>query len=539
MYEVNWESHMISVCAPWVIVLLKFHRYINAVGSTIHAPSYVMETSLILAFIVSLVGLFLDKQRLEKVAQGIMALGIVVILVGFISSAPIFTNNKLSNILKFDNEVYEVEDLFSDENEIIYSFVDKNSAELFAREKLGELKEKSSILKLSSEFEQLSVEDKMVRVAPYIYNSSIQKFKNRKTGLEYYVLVETSTGENAKAEVVKLEKPMKFFKGAYFNNDVRRHVKANYKNKLIGDEIFELDATGRPVWVVQINEPTVGLFGKKRTTEVAIVDAHTGEIELYKVDDAPKWVDKVFNADVLLENAKLHYKYKEGYFASMFGAENLKKVGTKKGEYTYISINGDIYVFTGIMPPYGSDSSNSGLLLINQRTGVAIELNDIAGASFETATKTATGDIAEKGYTPATPSILHVNDELVYVMSLQDESGVIRGFSVVNYGDYTISANGKTLVEAMNNYNEKVGINPTENGNNIDVEKNTETIIGKVEAVKNYTVNGNSVYLFVIEGHDEIFMAEKMTKIIPFIKEGDNVELKVSGDKVVEIKLQS
>ena len=83
---------------------------------------------------------------------------------------------------------------------------------------------------------------------------------------------------------------------------------------------------------------------------------------------------------------------------------------------------------------------------MNKRTGQAIEL-ELPGVSIPSAEMTSIGSIQEKGYIPTTPVLMNIGGFPTYVMSLKDVSGVVRGFSYVNYQDYTKSSVGDTVAQ--------------------------------------------------------------------------------------------
>lgn len=309
----------------------------------------------------------------------------------------------------------------------------------------------------------------------------------------------------------------------------RRHVTKAFPTEIIGDEIFEIDENGHPYWVVHILKANVGIGGLRDTKEVIIVDAVSGEIETYSTDDVPAWVDTVYTTRQMTTQTRERYKYNGGFFNSIFAKKNTMNVSTNPGDYNYISINDEIHVFTGIRPATSSKGSNTGVVYISQRTGKAIAL-DLPGASMSAAEETATGEIAEKGYTPSTPMIISINNNPVYVMSLKDSSGVVRGFSLVNYKDYTVSATGNTLEETVNKYTSLTGGKQEES-----VPTETENVNGVIAAVESYVLEGNTIYLFTLEGSEEIYEVLNVEKHVPFLRAGNEVELTVDSGNTTRV----
>ena len=82
---------------------------------------------------------------------------------------------------------------------------------------------------------------------------------------------------------------------------------------------FEIDDDGVPYWVCPVQEYTIGLFGGQTIGRVVLCNAQTGETKDFAVEDCPKWVDRVYPADLLLELYNYHGSLVNGYLNSVFG----------------------------------------------------------------------------------------------------------------------------------------------------------------------------------------------------------------------------
>ncbi|WP_331836351.1 hypothetical protein [Erysipelothrix piscisicarius] len=140
---------------------------------------------------------------------------------------------------------------------------------------------------------------------------------------------------------------------------------------------------------------------------VIVVDAVTGETARYELSEIPEWVDSVYPTDMMLSHAKDHFTLKGGYFNSFMQQQGVMAVDQQEGSYNYVSIDDEIYIFTGIRPIKLDSSSTTGLLFMNKRTGETLQM-DLPGVSITAAEMTSVGSIQEKGYTPTTPILQNV-----------------------------------------------------------------------------------------------------------------------------------
>ncbi|MDE8053736.1 hypothetical protein PT072_07625 [Erysipelothrix rhusiopathiae] len=487
-------------------------------------------------FILVIAGiLFIDRGNYKKffntfgIIVGVFA---VVFLVGSVTSSRMINAKRYANVLGQVRPV-EFKDLYGEDHNIEVSYVDKDSALLSAEKKMGELSEVSSRFDINTnEFTQINYQGKMARVAPFVYADTFKKYTNFSSGVPYYVLVTTGDGNmNAKSEIVTLPSPIKYYPGAPLQYDLRRHVALHHKFSYLDDWNFEIDDTGHPYWIVQSITKRVGIWGAKDMDSVIVVDAVSGETARYELNEIPEWVDSVYPTDMMLSHAKDHFTLKGGYFNSFMQQQGVMAVDQQEGSYNYVSIDDEIYIFTGIRPIKLDSSSTTGLLFMNKRTGETLQM-DLPGVSITAAEMTSVGSIQEKGYTPTTPILQNVGGFPTYVMSLKDTSSVVRGFSMVNYQDYTKSAVGDTYQLSEKNYlnvmGNQVGIVPEE-----IVEKT-----GVVSDVKQVIIDGNTHYFIRLEGEEATYQANLiLSDELAFLTKGDKVMITTNGSKIVSFEI--
>ena len=460
------------------------------------------------------------KFRLASITYGVIVISIAFVL-GILSS-PMLHAKTYSGLIG-EIQVLSFEDFF-EEKEVSFSLVDKYSAVTIATTKIGELSDVSSMFELDSdEFSQINYNGEMVRVAPFKYNSWFRTLiNNGSKGVPYYVIVNTE-GENtnAEAKIVTLDTPMKYYPSATISYNLHRHVASKYKLTFVDDYYFEIDDDGHPYWLIQVVENKALLYGAKQMNALIIVDAVTGEMNKYDLDKIPDWVDTVYPTDMLLTQAADAYTLQNGWFNTLLNKTGMMKINSEEGSYNYVMLNGEIYLFTGIQTYSSESQATTGLLFISKRTGKAIEMN-MPGSSLRMAQSTAVGEIQEKRYNPTTPIIMNVGNHATYVMALKDGSNVVRGYSLVNYQDYTKSATSTTLEGAKIAYLAVLG------SSNVPIDPNdikTEELV--ISEIKFATIEGNT-YAFIRFTNSDFIYQTPITINPELLFANDGSTLKVS-----------
>ncbi len=519
---------ILGVIAAFIVIDIGFgmtYNYMN-MGSMMYLGFMIMLVVGILTY-----DSFIEKQ-FSKVFIAVVSVFVIIALIGGLMSSKPLNAKRYANVLG-DVKKVSFQDLYGSDRDIEMSYVDKDSAMIAAEKKLGELSDVSARFVIDyDEFSQVNYNGKMVRIAPFEYTDSFKKYTSLSEGVPYYVMVTTGDESmNAKAEIVKLDEGMQYYPNAPFLKDLHRHVAMRHKFSYVDDYYFEIDDAGHPYWLVQVITKRVGLWGSKDMKALIIVDAVSGETQRYKMDEIPEWVDTVYPTDMLLNQAHNYYQYKGGFINSLFAQRGVMAVDSELGDYNYIMIDGEMYVFTGVRPHNVERNSTTALLFVSKRTGEAIEL-DLPGVSLGSAQTTSIGTIQEKGYIPTTPVLQNVNGFPTYVMSLKDRSGVVRGFSFVNYQDYTKSAVGDNYAQTEKNYIAAMG-----NSESLtpDDQVEIEGIIDKIQAV---TIDGNTQYLLKLVDQKDIYMASiSISNELAFMESGSSVKLLTEANRVIEIEL--
>lgn len=441
---------------------------------------------------------------------------ILIFIVGNLISAPIFRASAYADILTVREGDFteEVAEISFDQ----IPMLDKDSAERLGNRKLGELSDMVSQFEVAPDYSQINFQGTPVRVTPLEYGDLIKWINNRGDGLPAYIMINMVTQN---AEVVRLEEGMKYTTSEHFFRNLNRHLRFNYPTYMFGTAIFEVDEEGVPFRVCPRIVKTIGLFGGTDINGAVLVNAITGESSYYDSEDVPTWVDRVYSADLIVEQYDYYGTYRSGFFNSLLGQ---KGVTVTTDGYNYIAQDDDVYMYTGITS-VSSDQSNIGFILANQRTKQTT-FYPVAGATEASAQESAEGLVQDLGYTATFPLLTNIAGQPTYFMALKDSSNLVKSYAMVNVQYYQNAVTGATVEQCLANYREMLI-----QQNLADVEQVVETSdTGIIEDIRTAVIEGNSYYYFRLEGEDFYYIISAVdSEGIAILNAGDRVEILHSG----------
>lgn len=342
-------------------------------------------------------------------------------------------------------------------------------------------------------YTQINYKNKPVRVSPLQYGSLIKWLTNKSDGIPGYIRIDMTTQQ---AEVVRLEKGIRYSTSDHFGRNIYRHLRFAYPTYMFDDIRFEIDDDGTPYWICPAKKYNVGLFGGVTVGRVVLCNAVTGQMQDYDVSEVPQWVDKVYSADMLINLYDYYGTLKHGFLNSVLRQKDCVK--TTDG-YNYIALDDDVWVYTGITS-VGQDKSNVGFVLMNQRT-METRYYEISGAEENSAMSSAEGKVQHLNYTATFPLLLNVGGEPTYFMALKDSAGLVKSYAMLNIEKYQNVAIGETVSECEANY-----IKMMSQSGVITQEKQEEkNISGTITKIIQTVVDGNSHFYITIDSSDAIF----------------------------------
>ncbi len=437
---------------------------------------------------------FLRKQCL--LPFGVAVLLVACYLFGSLSSWVVLRAGAYAKLLTI-----ETGDFAEDIEEISYDqipMLDADSAARLGSRKLGELSDMVSQFEIIPGYSQINVGGRPVRVTSLMYGDIIKWFTNRAGGLPAYIVVDMVTQE---AEVVRLDRGddpqgIKYTPAEHFGRNLYRHLRFAYPTMMFDEPVFEIDDDGTPWWVCSRLVRTIGLFGGVDVQGAVLVNAITGESEYY--EEVPSWVDRVYSADLIMQQYDYYGLYHNGFLNSLFGQRDVTL--TSEG-YNYIAIDDDVYMYTGVTS-VTSDQSNIGFILSNQRTKET-HFYSIAGATETSAQASAQSQVQQMRYAATFPLLLNIADQPTYFMALKGEDGLVKMYAMVNVQQYSIVSTGGTVAECETNYRRALANNGLIRDDQTEVaEPERDTLEGVIAEIRTAVLDGDSYYFLRLDGQD-------------------------------------
>ncbi len=450
-------------------------------------------------------GKFEKSPSKEKRSTILMAIPLAVIVVGVLGavmSNAIIPGNaeKYSNVLQTDTL-----DFAQDIPEVNYSeipVIDRDSAILIGDREMGSIPEYVSQFEISPLYSQINYQGTPVRVSPLNYADLFKWFTNRESGIPAYSLVNMTTQD---AEIVRLgDNPIYYSQSEPLARNIDRYVQLKYPFYIFDELSFEIDEEGKPWWICPVRSFTIGLFGGYTIDRVVLCNATTGECTEMAVADVPQWVDRVYPAELLIEQYNWYGAYHNGWLNSFLGQEGV--VRTTPGSdgsvgYNYIAKDDDVWVYTGVTSAT-ADNSIIGFVLVNQRTQ-ASHFYSVSGATEESAQNSAEGQVQNLRYTATFPLLINVANQPTYFMALKDGSGLPKKFAMIDIQRYQNVAVGDTVADTQTAYEALLATNGVLSNETdlTDVEEKTGTITAMAQAV----IDGNSHFYVVVDDENEMY----------------------------------
>ncbi len=247
---------------------------------------------------------------------------------------------------------------------------------------------------------------------------------------------------------------------------------------------------------------TIGLFGGETVSRVVLCDATTGECQDLAVEDCPQWVDRVFPAELLIQQYNWYGAYHNGWLNSFLGQEGVVRTtpGTDGSVgYNYIAKDDDVWVYTGVTSAT-ADNSIVGFVLVNQRTQES-HFYSVAGATEDSAMQSAEGQVQNLRYTSTFPLLINVSNQPTYFMALKDGAGLVKKFAMIDIQRYQNVAVGDTVADTQKAYEALLATNGvvTESA---DGATDVVTVTGTIRSMNQAVIEGNTHFYVTLEDED-------------------------------------
>lgn len=528
---------LISVIITAIIAFAYYYYALPAIN--LHEPSFLVFIAVVL-LLYTFISMFAADHETETSALDInsyiqflvskckvAALGLLILIVifvaGQVSSLTILHAGAYHNLLTVTTGDFTTDVQQASYDEI--PMLDEDSARRLGNRKLGELSDMVSQFEISNDYTQINYQGSPVRVACLEYGDFYKWFFNRSEGLPAYVTVDMVTQE---ADVIRLSDlgltGIKYSPSELFTRDLMRTLRFRYPTYMFSDPHLEIDDDGQPWWVCPRETRTIGLFGGRDIIGAVLLNACTGESTYYNTADIPTWVDRVYTDELIMQQYDYYGLYVNGWLNSIFGQ---KGVTVSTDGSNYIAMNDDVYMYTGITS-VGSDQSNIGFLLSNQRTKETTYYK-APGAIETSAQESAEGVVQDLGYQATFPLLLNIAGEPTYFMSLKDSSELVKMYAMVNVAQYQIVSTGTTVAECEANYVRLLaskGITDSAD----DLPTAQTEITGVVDDIRTAVLDGNSYYFIKLKDSDVYYSVSATSDTdVVILNVGDTVTIQVSS----------
>lgn len=456
---------------------------------------------------------YVPNEKLPKWTKVLLALPWVFFIGMIIASSFIFNwkgyRDQLgeSQVMQFSSNMQAV-----DLSQV--PIVDKTLALNLADKKLGERAGLGSQVIIGQYDATIQkVDGKLVWAVP-LYHSGVFKWLTNLSGTPGYIMVSATDVNDVKYVE---DYRVKYQPNNYLLHDIKRHTRfggAWFDG--IADPSFEIDDDGQPYWVYTTYRNLRG-FNLPEATGAWVVNASSGEMTKYSIDNLPEWVDRIQPEDFIVNQIDNKGEFVRGWL----NFADKDKFRSSAG-HIIVYNNDRCYLFTG-MTSVSSDESAIGFIMVDMVTKESM-VYQMAGATENAAMSSAQGKVQHLNYSATFPLILNVDGQPTYFMALKDQAGLIKQFAFVSVTNYSIVGIGETVQLAVRDYRSglKSGRIAT-----VTEEGETERVSGTILRIAPELVEGDTVYKMILEEHqDKIFVVPSMlSDELALTKEGDRVKI--------------
>ena len=476
----------------------------------------------------------LTESPAAKKYRRIMQAGVVIIVISLLNSTvlPILTSNALLFNQAYRNLLGPVqESSFTADIEPIklsqIRIIDHETAARLADKKIGEVPALGSATRLG-ELVLQKVQDKLYYVAPLEHRGFFQWFSNMQ-GSRGYVMVSATNPQDVRLieKINGQDLYLKYQNNAFLFDYLPRFLYFHgYINVGQTDYSFEIDDDFNPYWVVTLYKNKVG-YGGSDAVGAVLINAQTGEIKKYAIDELPAWVDRIQPESFVYKQIKDWGEYVNGFWNAVFS-----KTGTLRptGNQLHLIYGNDnnVYWYTGITSS-GKDDSSVGFILVNSRTKES-KWYKVAGATEEAAKRSAEGQVQEKAYRAGYPILYNINGVPTYIAPLKDKEGLLKLVAFISVENYNLVGVGPDIESALRAFQQNLAgkgdlFVPSNEIKQISMQ-------GKITRISQVVKGGESYFYFTLENDPRIFIGTLNTSPkVPLIKEGDTVDITINDSK--------
>ncbi len=456
----------------------------------------------------------------------IVVFGLIFIAIAALTTPILWSGQYYDLIGEVKTEKYNQSPPDIDDTKI--PVVDAKLAENLGDKKLGEDVGLGSQY-TAGEYYFITTADDLAWVAPLEPISFFKWLQNR-DGAPGYIYV-SATNPNDVRLVTELDgQPLKlqYTQQSYWFKNIKRHAYLN-GNMTVGmtDFSFEIDDQNRPYWVITTYAPAFNVIASRQATGVITVDAQTGEVERYSLDDQiPSWIERVWPTSFIMEQINYYGKYVNGWLNTII---TQKEMVMPTDGFSYVFIEGQPYLYTGLTSVQ-SDESTVGMMLVSLRDKDA-RFYKLTGATETAAMASSEGQVQQYDYSATFPLLLNVYNQPTYFMTLKDKQGLIKKYAYVSVANYNIVGIGDTINGAKKDYYSKLKSNGTLQTTDVNTLKAKTATIERINVIDElaYIKFKGDKYFYIapLDLNNDLYLTEP----------GDEIRYKAASDsgELIEI----
>jgi hypothetical protein len=373
-----------------------------------------------------------------------------------------------------------------------------------------------------------TINGEYVYVATLEYNGFWKWFKLKEIPGYFKI---SATDINAQPEFVN--KPLHYTPSAYFNEDAGRKIYAAFPGYgSLGTINLEIDEAGNPFYVQTLYKE-YGVTGLMHFDhfKTAVLNAETGEVNLYDSEKAPSFIDAPITSAAANRLNEYYGRYSQGWWNQfIFGAKKDVKIPTENGIYAsgqitpMLNKDSELMYFTDFTSDDSNQDSALGYSLINARTGQLTYYRDtdVGIMDSDGAISIASKIYPEKKWKAEMPVLYNIDGVQTWIVSLMDSKGIFKKYVYINAVDNDIVIDADTAQTALDAY--RIELATSGSNNQSSDPANMAEKQGTVQRVQLLTGTSQTVISFLLEDDHIIYSVNiNNSPYAQFLQVGDQV----------------
>ncbi len=359
-------------------------------------------------------------------------------------------------------------------------------------------------------------------------------WNNAGTSVGYIMVHAEDPNRQPVVKQLPKEKQFVYTPGAYFGNDLIRHLRLDkdYMRVVLEGTHLEIDEEGEAHWVTAVLEPSIGQYGNK-VKGVLITNPVSGESTFARIGEVPAWVDRVIPRSVAKDYLTYWGEYVHEWMNSWWGKRDLTQ--PENPSLIYSSAHDPMFV-TGVTSQNNKDDSLVGIVYTHARTGKSV-FYEVKGGATAAAVSGAVAkfqDVQFKHLHPGNPQLYNLYGTMSSIVPLLNENHAYSGVAIANISNVQQVAVGRSLSEAIRQYQRLLG--QSGDSAHIDNTRKLSVVEGVIARVKQDLTQAGSVYYIVVDGTKHALVGGTGEfPLLPLAQAGDRVKIEfyASGEAIV------